>query len=245
MNIVTTNTQPLTMSSIEIAEVTGKQHRNVLSDIRKMLDELDLCAAEFSAPQNYGNNNTREVFNLDKNLVMTLMAKYEFRIGYAMAKHIEKLESKLKGHGDLFKYLSPQARVAIENLNEQLGESKMEVARLQGECNAIADHFVDGLTPSEFCRQLNGVNTKQVNASLFLAGYLLNTRRGIKATPYTRDRYFKEYPIEYRNNKTGLMESKSGVVMTLKGCKWLYKLYRQGKLTMKQDWDGKHSHTLS
>ncbi|EON1489069.1 Rha family transcriptional regulator, partial [Shigella flexneri] len=29
------------MTSVEIAELTGKEHRNVLRDIRKMLEELN------------------------------------------------------------------------------------------------------------------------------------------------------------------------------------------------------------
>lgn len=39
----------LTMSSREIAELTGKEHRNVLADMRKMLQELGVQPAKFSA----------------------------------------------------------------------------------------------------------------------------------------------------------------------------------------------------
>ena len=54
------------MSSLEIAELTGKEHRNVMSDIRKMLDELSIDAAKFSATYKAGRNNTYECFNLPK-----------------------------------------------------------------------------------------------------------------------------------------------------------------------------------
>ena len=47
-NLVIANAT-LTMSSLEIAELTGKEHKNVVADLRKMLNELDLTAAEFSA----------------------------------------------------------------------------------------------------------------------------------------------------------------------------------------------------
>jgi phage regulator Rha-like protein len=37
-----------TMSSQEIAELTGKMHKNVMADVRRMLSELDIDSAEIS-----------------------------------------------------------------------------------------------------------------------------------------------------------------------------------------------------
>lgn len=45
-----------TMSSLEIAALTGKEHKEVLRDLRKILNEAEIDAAQFCAPQTYGNN---------------------------------------------------------------------------------------------------------------------------------------------------------------------------------------------
>jgi len=53
-----------TMSSIEIAKLTGKEHPKVTADIRRILDEAGIDASGFTLTQKYGNNNERIVFNL-------------------------------------------------------------------------------------------------------------------------------------------------------------------------------------
>jgi phage regulator Rha-like protein len=51
------------MSSREIAELTGKLHKNMLADIRETLEALDLAAADFSATAlvDGPNNSKRSV----------------------------------------------------------------------------------------------------------------------------------------------------------------------------------------
>lgn len=53
-----------TMSSLEIAELTGKEHPKVTADIKRILEEAKIDASGFTLTQKYGNNNERIVFNL-------------------------------------------------------------------------------------------------------------------------------------------------------------------------------------
>lgn len=45
MNIINLD-QLISMTSVEIAELTGKEHRNVLRDIRNMVEELNALKTE-------------------------------------------------------------------------------------------------------------------------------------------------------------------------------------------------------
>ena len=58
----------LTMSSREIAELTGKQHKHVLTDIRNMLNSLNIDSAVFTAQYKDGTGRSLPMFNLSKTL---------------------------------------------------------------------------------------------------------------------------------------------------------------------------------
>ncbi|MFW9271829.1 Rha family transcriptional regulator [Glaesserella parasuis] len=56
----------LTMSSREIADICGKRHDHVMADIRKMLDELNLNAPDFSGTFKTAQGNEYQCFFLPK-----------------------------------------------------------------------------------------------------------------------------------------------------------------------------------
>ncbi|EOK2545892.1 Rha family transcriptional regulator [Escherichia coli] len=41
VSLVVDNTKPLTMSTLQIAELTGKNHKDVMRDFRNMVDSLE------------------------------------------------------------------------------------------------------------------------------------------------------------------------------------------------------------
>lgn len=84
---------PLTMSSREIAELTGKQHKHVLDDIRKMLDDLGQTSAEFSAdlPDAYGR--PQPAFKLPKRETLILVSGYSVELRARIVDRWQELEA--------------------------------------------------------------------------------------------------------------------------------------------------------
>lgn len=71
---------PLRMSSLEIAERTGKDHRHVLADIRKMLADLDIRCAEFSAQYTDKTGRSLPCFALPQRECLILASGYDVKL---------------------------------------------------------------------------------------------------------------------------------------------------------------------
>ena len=96
MNITKVN-ETKTMSSLEIAELTGKRHDHVMTDIRKMLEELGKTASAFTGAVEYEVNNgakrTREVFNLPKRETLILVSGYSVSMRAKIIDRWQELEN--------------------------------------------------------------------------------------------------------------------------------------------------------
>ncbi|MDK9583189.1 BRO-N domain-containing protein [Lelliottia wanjuensis] len=106
--------------------------------------------------------------------------------------------------------------------------------------------FTDGLTPVQFCRRLNGVNTSRVNSWLMEKNWLYDdTPNAHRATwrvfSYARDQYLTETSRTIKPNKHTSFEAFSAVLLK-KGAVWLYRHYLKGDLPMKTDWSGEYTH---
>lgn len=90
-----TTGQAVTMSSREIAELTGKQHKHVLDDIRKMLEELGQTSAGFSAdlPDAYGR--LQPAYSLPKRETLILVSGYNTELRARIIDRWQELEAKV------------------------------------------------------------------------------------------------------------------------------------------------------
>lgn len=89
------NQKSMTMSSREIAELCEKEHKNVLRDIRHMLDSLDGSILSHEQYQILTDDRgyTAEVL-LNKNLSINLVAGYNVKLRMAIIKRWQELESQ-------------------------------------------------------------------------------------------------------------------------------------------------------
>lgn len=90
--ITTMNPSTPSMTSVEIAELTDKQHAHVMRDIRSMFSELGLSISGLSSYIN-SQNKEQPMFILDKELTMTLVTGYSIKLRNAVVKRLEQLES--------------------------------------------------------------------------------------------------------------------------------------------------------
>lgn len=97
---MTTNTinavvySTLTMSSREIADLTGKRHDHVIRDIEKMLDDVKIDRPKFGGVYRDAKGEERKCYNLPKNLTLNLVTGYRADMRLKIIDRWLELESK-------------------------------------------------------------------------------------------------------------------------------------------------------
>lgn len=104
--------------------------------------------------------------------------------------------------------------------------------------------FKEGMTVTQFCKGLNGVNVMAVNEYLLRRNWLYNestTSTRWRAASYARDRYLTEHQSEITPHGQDPF-IKFTPVLLKRGAVRLHELYLAGELPMKKSWDGQFTH---
>ena len=216
-----TNKVP-TMSSREIAELCEKQHKNVLADIRKMLIELNIQPAEFSADYQDDKNRTYECFNLPRRECDILIAGYSIKYRAKIVDRWHELESKES---------KPTFRIPTTLSGALLlaGEIEKERERLEVENIEQKEQLVIAAPKINhydvIVERSNLVNATQVSTKIGISAQALNKHLdllGVYNKSVLRGRTFRQWFIskeygEVKQTNNGYTQS----LFTMKGEAWV------------------------
>jgi Rha family phage regulatory protein len=140
-NIISSNSGSLTMSSREIAELTGKEHRNVMADIRKMLTELHGENGVLNFQQSYinGQNKEQPCFNLPKRESLILVSGYSVQMRATIIDRWQELEAMAAKPIDPMQVLNDPAsmRSLLLGYTERVIELEAKVEKIQPMADAL------------------------------------------------------------------------------------------------------------
>lgn len=117
------------MTSLDIAEITGKEHKNIMRDIRKEIEELGEEVGRLIFEQSvYLNSQNKEqpCYIFGKKGAMQLALKYDAETRYKVIGRIEELEKRIQ-HPPVL--TERQAIIQSLKLTAELAEEQEEIKR--------------------------------------------------------------------------------------------------------------------
>ena len=148
MNLPTLQSEVKTMSSREIATLCEKEHKNVIRDIRNMLDSLDgsLLNHEYYQILTDERGYTSEIL-LNENLSINLVTGYNPTLRLRMVQHWQELRKPKELSRIELIELAMQAereRIALENKVEQLQPKADAYEILSGAKGSVSIRVASG-----------------------------------------------------------------------------------------------------
>jgi len=131
MGTISTPRNTVTMSSREIAALTGKQHKDVIRDVRAMRKALEKDGADLRHLQEaLDSRGYTAEFQLDRLLTETLLAGYSVALRYRVVTRLSELENVSRQAVTVPQTLAQALRLAADQAeqNQQLHQLIVEQA---------------------------------------------------------------------------------------------------------------------
>lgn len=242
--ILTGNQAGVTVNSLNLLDWVNEARashgepilrRNVFH--ARVADELDGDHYKKIVVQN-SNNTTTEAYELTQ--------EQSILVAMRESKGVRRIVlEKLKALGAPTPHV-PQSLPEALRLAADMAEKNAQLSQVNqqqaAQIESLQNLFVDGMTPTEFAKRLNGVNCQKVSQALANRKWLYQDfAGGWRVTSYARDRYLTERQNNIQRNSGQVMVCCTPVLLR-KGAIQIHKFYLAGELPMKQTWNGEFTH---
>lgn len=207
---------PVSMSSREVSELTGKQHQHVKRDIENMLKDLHEDASRFGHIYHDSMNRQQSEYLLDREHVECLLAGYSAVLRMKVIRRLRELESQ--SQPQIPQTLPEALRLAADLAEEnQKLESQLAVAAPKVE---FVDRYVEATGSQTFRQVCKLLKAKEPDFRLFLYENHIMYRLSGTFTPYQQHIDAGRFEV-----KTGTSQINNHAFsqsrFTAKGIKWI------------------------
>ncbi|UST66679.1 Rha family transcriptional regulator [Pseudomonas moraviensis] len=230
------------MSSREIADLVESRHDSVKRTIER-LQEKGVVSFSPSVETSHAGAGARpvEVYLVNKRDSFVVVAQLSPEFTAALVDRWQELEGQIVQPRELSRMDLIQIAFEAEQQRLQL---TIQVEAQATKIHSMENLFKEGMTHTQFCKGLNGVNVMQVGKFLEGRNWLYNESKSglrFRVASYARDKYMTEHQHEVTPHGKEPFVSFTPVPLK-KGAVRLYDLYLAGELPMKKTWDGLFTH---
>jgi Rha family phage regulatory protein len=224
------------VTSLQVAEAFGKEHFQVMRDIRNLLESDDFSQSNFVLVHYMdakGEERPMYVMSRDGFVLLgmgfTGAKARAMKISYIVRFNEMEAELASRSAAPILPKDYPAALRALADAEEKRLRIEQTLAVEQPKARVYDVTFADRqLTLAKFCRRLRGVNTNSTKQDMERAGILYRQGGSYRLYAKYRDTHFAE-----RTDDRGYLS----LIVLDKGKQLLTKLYLDGKLTMKKGYD--------
>ncbi len=225
MNHKLTLVKQLTMTSREIATLTGKEHKNVKRDILLMLVELELDPLSFERIYLDSLNREQTEYLLTRELTETLLTGYSAKLRLAVIKRWREMED---GETQVPKTLSSALRLAADQAEEI--ERQSEQLAIAAPKVQFVDTFVTTIGLKGFREVAKLLGANEARFKEFLLEQSIFYRLNGALTAYQQHIDAKRFEV-----KLGISDSNersfTQTLFTPKGVNWIAGLWAVAQLS--------------
>lgn len=216
-----------TMSSREIAELTGKRHDHVMRDIRNMLSDLGITDPSFGGSYQDSTGRSLPCFNLDREHTDCLLTGYSAAMRMAVIKRWRELEGG-RVIATLPDFSNPAAAARAWAEQFELQQAANQALAIAAPKVEFVDRYVESTGLKGFRQTAKLLGANEARFREFLLDKRIMYRMGGEWQAYQNHVDAGRFDVKTGTSESG--HSFNQAKFTPKGVTWVAGLWAQYKL---------------